>query len=176
MNPFIQALSEVPLNELLGTTIVLTICLVILFHIKHFIADYPLQNAYMLGKFKEKDWVLPLAAHCSVHFIFTFLIVLLFRDLKLALVLGCFDFAVHFIMDRIKASPKLLGRFEALSKKEATYLMNPGEIIGDYMKKSHETRKTAAFKSNTYFWWALGLDQMVHHITDLLIVVGMLLL
>lgn len=28
-----------------------------------------------------------------------------------------------------------------------------------------ETRAWKRIKSNTYFWWALGLDQMVHHLT-----------
>lgn len=72
---------------------------------KHFIADYPLQGKYMLGKFKPHGWVLPLAAHCGVHFLFTFAIAYLwtFNGL-LALGCGLLDFVVHFIMDRVKAS------------------------------------------------------------------------
>lgn len=41
--------------------------LVVAFKIKHFVADYPLQTPYMLGKFKARGWVRPLAAHAGVH-------------------------------------------------------------------------------------------------------------
>lgn len=87
--------------------------LLIVFQIKHLIADFPLQNEYMLGKFKRgKDFILPLAAHAGVHFVFTFFIVFFFKfDIMLALTLALFDFFTHFIIDRIKASPDLLGRW-----------------------------------------------------------------
>jgi hypothetical protein len=50
------------------------------FQIKHFLADFPLQGKYMLGKFKGgTDWVLPLVAHSGVHALFTLAIVLWFN-------------------------------------------------------------------------------------------------
>lgn len=55
-------------------------------------------------------------------------------------------------MDRIKASPKRLGKYKALTSSE--------------FEKATEEQK----KSNTYFWWALGLDQGVHHLTHYLII------
>lgn len=111
--------------------------LLILFQIKHFVADYPLQGAYMLGKFKREGWVLPLAAHCGVHAVFTFVIATVFAGVKLAVVAAAIDFVLHFTMDRLKASPDMMGRFKP---------------------------------DNSKFWYALGFDQMVHHVTHYLII------
>ncbi len=165
--------------------------LLIVFQFKHFIADYPLQTPYMLGKFKDKGWVLPLASHCAVHFLFTFFIVGLTlrsstsNQLGLTLMFGLavLDFMIHFIMDRIKASPKLLGRYEAISKEQFKGLVESRQICIsaiEYGRKSHLglenkglqelARIDNKFKSNTYFWYSLGLDQMVHHLTDILII------
>lgn len=59
---------------------------------------------------------MPLAAHAGVHAAFTFLILLglaCFRPVPVvALALPLFDFIVHFTMDRIKASPSLMGRWK----------------------------------------------------------------
>lgn len=87
------------------------IILLVLFQIKHYLADYIFQTEYMLQKFKPGwDFIPPLAAHCAVHACFTLLIVAVFSP-HLALLLALFDFIVHFAMDRIKASPRMLGRF-----------------------------------------------------------------
>lgn len=118
-------------------TVFIVFGLLILFQIKHFVADYPLQTRYMLGKFKEHGWIKPLAAHCGVHAGFTFAIAFAFVDFGLSLFVALLDFVIHFTMDRIKASPKLLGRFTAIDPK---------------------------------FWWALGFDQMIHHLTHYLII------
>ncbi len=106
--------------------------LMVAFQIKHFICDYPLQNAYMLQKGSLNGWVKPLVAHSAVHSLGTILVVS-FYSLKLGLILGLIDLVLHFIVDRIKASPKIGGKY------------NP---------------------SQPYFWWALGLDQMAHHIIN----------
>ena len=108
--------------------------LLVLFQLKHFIADYPLQSHYMLGKANVTGWVKPLAAHAAVHAWFTFLTVLLVQpsNILLYLLLPVIDFILHFSVDRVKASPKIGGRF------------NP---------------------TQPYFWWALGVDQMAHHLT-----------
>jgi len=100
--------------------------------IKHFLADFLLQTAYMLGKGKTgSGWILPLAAHCLVHALFTLIIFLFFKP-DLALGLALLDFVIHFIVDRIKASPSLGGRFKP---------------------------------TDSYFWWALGADQLAHGLT-----------
>jgi hypothetical protein len=138
--------------------------LLILFQLKHFLADYPLQTQYILGKFKE-DWgfVLPLLAHVSVHGLFTWWIIfVIFKfSFKLAIFCTLLDMIVHFIMDRIKASPKMLGRFHPLTKYEASviFLENPPSPMA--LKR---------IRDNKYFWWSLGLDQMVHHLTHYVII------
>lgn len=118
--------------------------LLVAFQIKHFLADYIYQNAYMLGKFKEKGWVLPLLSHVSFHGVFTIAIAAFYvTNWWIVLGLALFDMIIHFIMDRIKASPKMLGRFNATQKE---------------------------------FWWSLGLDQMVHHLTHYAIIAFIVLL
>ena len=87
--------------------------LLVLFQLKHFICDYPLQNTFMLGKFKKEGWELPLLAHTGVHFIGTFLICVLFSgSFWLAVGLATLDLVIHFIVDRLKAHPDIGGRFK----------------------------------------------------------------
>ncbi|MAG26522.1 hypothetical protein CMI47_13325 [Candidatus Pacearchaeota archaeon] len=112
--------------------------LLIIYQFKHFLADYLLQTKYHLGKFKD-DWnfFLPLLSHTLVHGVFTFLIVYTIVP-ALALPLALFDIVIHFVMDRIKAGSKYLGRFKDIMKPQ--------------------------------FWWCLGFDQMVHHLTHYFII------
>jgi hypothetical protein len=88
--------------------------LLVVYQFKHFLADYPLQNEYMLGKFSTGiSWVLPLATHSLVHASFTFLIALVATTGNPILWwVVLVDFVLHFTMDRLKASPNLLGRFK----------------------------------------------------------------
>lgn len=85
--------------------------LLIVFQLKHFICDYPLQGTYMLGKLRATNWALPLAAHAAVHATATFLIAIWF-SLHLAIILAIADFILHFTIDRLKASPNIGGRFK----------------------------------------------------------------
>lgn len=128
----------------------------IVFQIKHFLADYPLQTEYMLGKFKTgNSWIKPLLAHAAVHGALTFLILIIFcswLSLFTVFVLSILDMSIHFIMDRIKASPNLLGYYKPLSPKE-------------YLTANAEQKK-----NNKYFWWCLGFDQFIHHLTHELII------
>lgn len=129
--------------------------LFIAFQLKHFLADFPLQIPYMLGKFRKKGWVKPLAMHCYVHAIITFIISYIYSDARsfsFCLSLGLFDFIAHFVMDRIKASPDLLGRFKPLTS-------------ANYTLATPEQRR-----SNWLFWQMLGVDQLWHGLTDTLIV------
>lgn len=125
--------------------------LLVLFQLKHFLADYPFQNKYMLGKFKDRDWELPLLAHVAVHAVFTFAIASAF-GIAQACCLAVLDATIHFIMDRIKASKKMLGRFKSLTAETAP------------------TATPTQWKQNDYFWWSLGFDQMVHHLTHYAII------
>lgn len=157
------------------------ILLLIVYQLKHFICDYLLQGKYMLGKFKNyPEYVLPLLAHVSVHGLATLAIVICYKPL-LAPWLALFDMAIHFAMDRIKVSPKALGRFRYLTAP--SYVMyermsrglsadpeNPMPHMEPRDMEIYKGNAVAVLRSNTFFWWALGFDQMVHHLTDLAIV------
>ena len=156
----------------------------IAFQLKHFLCDYIFQTEWMLGKFKTQGWGLPLAAHCGVHFLGTLLISFSFlyffnnfieRPLDLAFVgfasfkLGLFDFVIHFIMDRIKASPNLMGRWKPLTAEQWVYYKGRTEcnnVVG-YANRDEALNK---LKGNKLFWWAVGFDQMVHHLTHYVII------
>jgi len=164
-------------------SLTLLFVLLIVYQLKHFFADYPLQGKYMLGKFKDGwDWVLPLLAHVTVHGLFTLLICLVVRPELWWLSLV--DMGIHFTMDRLKAGKKYLGRFKALSGKEFMAIMPDLEAAmkhnknADWMLGIPSAERLSPLwaevlekaRSNTYFWWALGLDQMVHHLTHYFII------
>jgi hypothetical protein len=86
------------------------------YQVKHLIADFVLQNVWMLQKASPGwNFILPLSIHCGVHALATLAIALYIHPAAwwLALV----DFAVHFAMDRIKAGPRYLGRFNDMRSK-----------------------------------------------------------
>lgn len=165
--------------------------LLVVMQLKHFIADYPLQTEWMLGKFKLFGWEKHLAAHCAVHLVFTFIIAMCFgADAELAMKLGLLDFTIHFIMDRIKASPIMLGRFKPFTKEQYEEHLSQVKMCQDAIDKIPDNgggfSPQRAFlrntmnqevetwyhkkQSNKWFWYSLGIDQMVHHLTDLFIV------
>jgi len=91
--------------------------LILAFQIKHFICDFPLQGRWMLGKFKNwPEFILPLASHSAVHAIGSAVIALVFAP-RFVFVWSLFDFITHFVIDRIKASPKLGGRWKPQDAK-----------------------------------------------------------
>ncbi len=93
----------------------LAFTLLVIYQLKHFIADYPLQFPYMLKKFRPGwDFLLPLTTHCLVHGVFTFAIVMFYN--KQLWWLAIFDFVIHFAMDRLKAGPRYLGRWSDVTK------------------------------------------------------------
>jgi Protein of unknown function (DUF3307) len=155
--------------------------LLVVYQLKHFLADFPLQTPYMLKKFLPgREFIKPLAAHCAVHAGFTVAIAAGYSLAVgrpapvLAVGLGVLDFVVHFTMDRIKASPAMLGRYKAMAASEfksAHSVIAQSERPGCH----HEIVNAARMfkdhlRSNKYFWWALGLDQMVHHLTHYAII------
>lgn len=96
--------------ETYTTQMVWAFQLLVLFQIKHFIGDFPLQREYMLKKFLPGwEFFIPLATHCVVHALLTLAIVMAvsFNLWWLAVI----DFVIHFVMDRIKSGPRYLGRF-----------------------------------------------------------------
>jgi len=129
----------------------------------------------MLGKFKAwPGFILPLLAHSAVHGAATYAIAMFVRP-EIALYLATIDMSAHFLIDRIKASPSLLGRFKALSSNEYRYcaiqrdafvkLVASTKIAEkdklNYVAGISQIDKT--FRSNVYFWWSLGADQFAHH-------------
>ncbi len=143
--------------------------LLVLYQIKHYLADYMFQGEYMLGKFKP-GWevMLPLLTHVGVHAGMTLFIASWFVDFKLALLLAGLDSGIHFVMDRIKAGPKYLGRYKAMSGSE--YMLARQIIDGGQYNEVYVDNAERLIKSNRYFWLALGLDQKVHHLTHYLII------
>ncbi|NJL25000.1 MAG: DUF3307 domain-containing protein [Calothrix sp. SM1_5_4] len=94
----------------------LLLWLLIIFQLKHWLADFVFQNVYMLQKARPGwDFVLPLAIHSGVHAAATLAIALYLNPTLwwLAVV----DFVIHFVMDRIKAGPRYLGRFDDMRSK-----------------------------------------------------------
>ncbi|EOR9073906.1 DUF3307 domain-containing protein [Escherichia coli] len=127
-------------------SILLVFGLLALFQIKHFLCDYIFQGKYMLGKFKEHGWFLPLTAHVAVHVLGTAIIIAIFAcyigtTWKVFFMLLAIDAVVHFVMDRVK-------------------------VVGS---KQHTPQ-------DAEFWWWLGYDQMIHHFTHYVIIFGLLLL
>lgn len=145
--------------------------LLLTYQLKHFIADYPLQNTYMLGKFKPfPECIPPLTTHAAVHGFFTLFIVLCINP-ALAW-LAIVDMVVHGTMDYVKANPSLLGQFKALSAAEyrgnaemANWVRSNNQEIDRAGRDARER-----LGSNKLFWWALGFDQMVHHLTHYFII------
>jgi len=77
-----------------------------------------------MEKFNRTGWVWPLAKHAGDHAIFSGIIAvstLWFFGVGLQTIVLwtaiCFftDFAIHFTMDRIKASPNLWGRYKDMN-------------------------------------------------------------
>lgn len=153
------------------TEIALIFILLVVYQLKHFFADYPLQREFMLKKFHAdpKIWVPALSAHAGVHALFTLIIAFAVLGYHpLVWMFAILDFVVHFTMDRIKASPNLLGRYKPL---DASGFMNMKSILMIDAKDAETARAAQrALSGNTYFWWALGFDQMVHHLTHYAII------
>ena len=77
--------------------------LVTVFASKHYVADFLLQTNWIAaGKECQTGWVLPLTAHAGCHGLFTLAIALAIRPTLWWL--GPLDFAVHFLIDKGKAT------------------------------------------------------------------------
>ncbi|WP_411818339.1 DUF3307 domain-containing protein [Hyphococcus sp. DH-69] len=91
--------------------------MLVIFQAKQLIGDYLLQTGWMVrGKSKSgPGFIIPLSVHVSVHALMTLAIMLVFNPSLWYL--AALDFAVHFSMDRIKASPRLFGRYTDVNKQ-----------------------------------------------------------
>ena len=103
----------------------------VLLTIKHVIADFMLQNAWMaIGKDRKTGWALPLLAHTSVHLVLTTGLMLV--TAPRFWFLGLIDFAIHLAIDRTKGF--------CVAALDVRY-------------------------ENPLFWWLIGTDQALHHLT-----------
>ncbi|UZV41319.1 hypothetical protein vBVpaMR16F_253 [Vibrio phage vB_VpaM_R16F] len=118
--------------------------LLLIFQFKHWLCDYPLQTPYMLQKFKLKGWVLPLACHAGVHSLLTLFVLT----------------SVYFIWETTLTYDTVL----LLSIFDFTI-----HFITDRIK-AHPNLGGKYKMDNPKFWWSLGADQMVHHITHYMII------
>lgn len=96
--------------------------LLIVFQVKHFVIDYVVQFSRndSMKKFEASGWFIPLLKHANDHAMASAFIVstVLYAVgtawlplLVLSLGAYLFDLIVHFTMDRIKASPHMLGKY-----------------------------------------------------------------
>jgi hypothetical protein len=116
--------------------------LLVLFQLKHFIADFPLQTVFMLGKGKPGlQFILPLGAHCTVHMVLSAMIIACVRPDLICLAVA--EFFAHFLIDRVKATYKLPQGQWANEDK--------GKYLGKY-------------------YFAFGVDQMAHQICYIVMV------
>ena len=86
--------------------------LLVLFQMKHFVADFPLQNEWMVfGKARDGvAWLGPLGVHVLIHGTLSLFILLWLAPAFWYL---CFvDAGTHLVMDRIKAWKLLLNRWK----------------------------------------------------------------
>lgn len=142
--------------------------LLVIFQVKHFLADFPLQTSYMLGKFKRQGWFWPLISHCAVHAFFTIAISAYFVTWPEAVMLGTVDLLFHCSMDRVKASPDLMGRWKALSP--AVYVYHQAVLVERNVSVTRFEGSKKALRGNRLFWYCLGIDQAWHHLTHYFII------
>lgn len=102
--------------------------LIVIFQIKHFLADFVFQNVYMLRKGSPNwDFVIPLGIHAGIHAAFSLPIILYVNPSLWYLFL--LDFVVHFITDRLKAGPRYFGRYDDLSSKAYWILFGADQMV-----------------------------------------------
>ena len=117
---------------------------------KHFVADFILQNKYMLGKFDPyPKFILPLSAHCAVHagiVVWMFLFAgmnspraLDVDFLLIGLIIAAYEFFSHFLVDVIKAQ---------------------------------WARITKADHTQHRYWVAIGLDQFAHQVLSVPVILA----
>jgi len=164
--------------------------LLVVFNYKQLVADWLLQTDYHQRKAARGwDFLGPLLSHVSNHFIFTTLIsagVLFYFDhpapLGFGMLIGLGDGIVHFYFDRIKAGPKYMGRWKMRSGHQVLcckeiLAAKPGDRYfeptfdqwceyEEYLLKLDQRDARRALHGNRLFWWSLGFDQSVHHLTN----------
>lgn len=88
--------------------------LLILFYLKHFVADFIFQNEKIATQKGKKINILLL--HSTHHGILSFLILIFFVKLQIAFFFLFIEILFHSLIDFLKANEKLLGRYKYPSK------------------------------------------------------------
>lgn len=110
------------------TSVETLFALLVIYQLKHFVADYIFQSNYMLKKIRPGwDFILPLSLHCAVHAGMTLAICLYYRPEVwwLALV----DFGVHFLLDRFRSGPRYLGRYTDIHKNYFWWILGADQLF-----------------------------------------------
>jgi hypothetical protein len=125
------------------------IFLLIAFQLKHFLCDFPWQTRYMLGKFKEVGWQAPLAAHAISHGLATTFILCVARM--------TFDLHIDtmFIV--------YLAIFDTIIH----FIVDRCKVVFNKI--------TGCKPTDASFWNAIGIDQMIHHLTHYGIIFAIIL-
>ena len=79
-----------------------TIYLLIVLFLKHNLADFVFQTRCMSQKSAQQNWLGPLALHCAVHAVLTFVVICPFFPAFVWLVTVT-DYCLHFLIDYWKA-------------------------------------------------------------------------
>ncbi len=103
----------------------------LLFTLKHVLADFVLQNQWMAyGKDGKTGWGWPLLAHCLIHGGLT--TAMMAAVAPAFWFIGLIDFAFHIVLDRVKGF--FVARYDVTTE-------------------------------DRWFWWLIGVDQALHHLT-----------
>ena len=118
------------------TDLELVLVLLVLFQIKHFVADYPLQTPAMIkgkGTLFNPQGILHSLHHSALTLV-TLGIFSLVQPVAilLAVIIASAEFFIHYVIDYSK--------------------MQYGRDLST---------------QDSRFWWAIGFDQMLHHLTYL---------
>lgn len=154
--------------------------LLVAFQVKHLFADFVCQTDYMAGKFRPGwNFVWPLVAHAGHHAaatlaIGTYVLAYSERGIVLCCAAAAFDFLSHFVIDRVKASPSLLGRWQPLSKDEYGFYRNIAANRHGSWAAEAVTSASKALRNNRIYHLVLGTDQCLHHLTHYCIILFLL--
>lgn len=154
--------------------------MLILFEIKHFLFDFVFQTKYHLGKFNaDGSFYWPLVSHSAWVACLTPAILGIAgygRHVELVAIAWGIDFWSHFFIDRLKAGPKYLGRFKALSAQEyqvcnkAVYNSQIYYDINGNQKFMDTPEALKKLRGNWMYFVSIGIDQMAHHLVYLAII------
>jgi len=118
------------------TDLELVLVLLVLFQIKHFVADYPLQTPAMIrgkGILFNPQGILHSLHHSALTLVTLGIFALVHPiAILLVIIIALAEFFIHYVID--------------------------------YSKMQFGKRLTT---SDPRFWWAIGFDQMLHHLTYL---------